>query len=342
MKHKNKTIVTRRAFLGTAAAAAAAFSVIPMGSGCTKEIPPSVTGVGTPNSKFGGVQIGAITYSWRSMPSSAEEVLQYCIQSGISSIELMGNVAETYAGLPAAPAQPARDAVLTPEEKAAYDAAAAAATEERRKWRTSVAMTKFEELRTMYNEAGVDIHIAKFSPANWTDEEIDYAFNAAKALGAKAVCNEVSEEACKRLAPFADKHGLYAVFHNHAQFATEGFTVDPFLALSPNVMLNFDAGHYAGSTGLNPVEFITKYHHRILSLHLKDKTGPKTDPPNTNQVWGQGETPLAEVLLLLKAHADEEGWPKYADIELEYEIKPWSDAVKEVRKCVNYARGILV
>src|SRR5437764_15213469 len=54
-----------------------------------------------PNSVFGGVQIGVITYSFRALPSSAEEVLKYCLDCGISSIELMSNVAEGYAGAPA-------------------------------------------------------------------------------------------------------------------------------------------------------------------------------------------------------------------------------------------------
>src|SRR5215471_2125164 len=54
-----------------------------------------------PNSVFGGVQIGTITYSFRALPSSAEQVLQYCLDCGISAIELMSNVAESYAGAPA-------------------------------------------------------------------------------------------------------------------------------------------------------------------------------------------------------------------------------------------------
>src|SRR5512140_3367159 len=54
-----------------------------------------------PNSNFNGVQIGTITYSFRSLPSSAEEVLKYCVDCGISGIELMSNVAESYAGSPA-------------------------------------------------------------------------------------------------------------------------------------------------------------------------------------------------------------------------------------------------
>ena len=53
-----------------------------------------------PNSVFGGVQIGTITYSFRSLPSSAEETLKYCVDCGISGIELMSNVAEGYAGAP--------------------------------------------------------------------------------------------------------------------------------------------------------------------------------------------------------------------------------------------------
>src|SRR5690349_14436927 len=36
-----------------------------------------------PNSVFGGVQIGTITYSFRALPSSAEQVLQYCLDCGI-------------------------------------------------------------------------------------------------------------------------------------------------------------------------------------------------------------------------------------------------------------------
>jgi sugar phosphate isomerase/epimerase len=73
-------------------------------------------------------------------------------------------------------------------------------------------------------------------------------------------------------------------------------------------------------------------------MHIKDKTGPKTDPPNTNQVWGQGQMPLADVLQLIQ----KEKWPIYCDIELEYDIKPWSNAVKEVTNCVHFARQILI
>ena len=58
---------------------------------------------GKPDSKFGGVQIGAITYSWRSMPGGLENVVKYCKEAGVSSIELMSGDLEDYLGAPKNP-----------------------------------------------------------------------------------------------------------------------------------------------------------------------------------------------------------------------------------------------
>src|SRR5262245_10142379 len=61
-----------------------------------------------PNSKFGGVQIGVITYSYRQMPDqSAEATLKYILDSGINAVELMDTPAELFAGRPAPPVNPA-------------------------------------------------------------------------------------------------------------------------------------------------------------------------------------------------------------------------------------------
>ena len=51
----------------------------------------------------------------------------------------------------------------------------------------------------------------------------------------KVCTDEIGEEAVKKLGPFAEKHGMYAIFHNHMQFATAGFSYDPFLAVSPQL-----------------------------------------------------------------------------------------------------------
>ncbi|MDR2969564.1 MAG: sugar phosphate isomerase/epimerase [Tannerellaceae bacterium] len=354
--------LSRRKFLGGSAAALAAASFIPATTSCRiAPFTPPFPGIDDFGSKFSGVQIGAITYSWRSMSAGLENIIKYCKETGINSIELMSTDLETFLGAPENPmrnmrrpqptppptaagqqsgtatpppaARPDRRQ-LSPEEQAAMDKYNADIKE----FRLGVSAEKVAAARKLFDDAGIEVHIVKFSPSKWSDEEIDYAFTTAKAMGAKAVCEEISESAVKKLAPFAEKHGMYAIFHNHMQYAEEGFSADPFLAVSPAVMLNFDSGHYFGSTGLNPCDFIRKYHDRIYSIHIKDKTAPVTEPGNTNQVWGQGETPLKELLLMMK----QEGWPIYLDIELEYEIAPWSDAVKEVKTCVQYSRNILI
>ena len=266
------------------------------------------------NSKFGGVQIGTITYSYRSMPDrTLEGVLNCIVQSGINSVELMGGAVEQYAGIP--------------EDKT-----------EVRQWRASVSMEKFKEIKKMFDDEGVNIHILKLGNPGWSDEEIDYAFEVCKILGAKGISMEISEEAAKRMAPFADKHQLYVIFHNHRQPADPDFSFDRVLELGQRLMLNFDAGHYYGATGLNPCDLIKRLNHRIFSIHLKDMTGPLDDPKDFNQPFGEGKTPVVEILQLIQ----KEKWHIYCDIELEYDIPEGSDAVKEVIKCADFCRKALV
>ena len=279
-----------------------------------------------PNSKFGGVQIGVISYSYRNMPDQTlEGILNYTVQSGINSVELMGGAVEQYAGIPRKKEEEARPwkAVESPEA---------------RQWRTTVSMDKFKEVKKMFDKRGVKIHILKLGEPTWSDAEIDYAFRVCKTLGAKGISMEISEEAAKRMAPFADKHKLYVIFHNHGQPGKPDFSFDKPLSYGPRLMLNFDAGHYFGATGLNPCDLIKRLHNRIFSVHIKDKTGPNATPKDTNMPFGQGQTPVVEMLQLIQ----KEKWPIFCDIELEYEVPQNSDAVKEVIKCVSYCRNALV
>lgn len=269
-----------------------------------------------PDSKFGGVQIGTITYSFRSMPDqSVPAILDYVVRSGLSSVELMGGPVEEFAGIP-----------QSKDPKVISD------------WRTSVSMDKFAEIRRMFKDKGVRINILKLGDSKWSDAEIDYAFNVCKTLGAKGITMEISEEAAKRMAPFAEKHKLFVIFHNHGQPGNPDFSFDKVLAYGPMLMLNLDAGHYFGATGNDPCVLIERLHDRIASIHIKDKTGPKASDPNKNQEFGKGETPVNEILQLIQKNK----WPITCDIELEYTIPEGSDAVKEVTRCVEYCRTALV
>ncbi len=326
---KNSTF-SRRRFLGTAAAAAA-FSAVPFNYSFARGIANK-----KPNSKVNGVQLGITTYSYRQISHSLEEVLEYVLKAGVNALE-MRLVLEEGLGIPSGPPRPPRGTQLSDKEKAEQVEAANVLREEQRQWRLSLPMSKYADVRKMYNNAGVDMHIAKFAPSKWTDEEIDYAYKASNVLGAYGITDEASVEACKRLGKFAEKHNSLAIYHTHGQFNEPGFDIDTMLGYSKANRLNLDVGHYYGSTGQHPNEIIEKYHDLIPMIHMKDKTGPNDANPNTSVPFGEGGTPIADVLLLLK----KEKWPIDVFVELEYKIPEDSDPVKEVVKCIDYMRNIL-
>jgi hypothetical protein len=322
------SLISRRRFLGTTAAAAAAFAIIPVEA---LSIPKKIK---KPNSKVGGVQLGCTTYSYRNMPHKVDDIIPYLLLAGINQIELR-SVAEEDLGLPSLPPRPRQDA--SENERADYAKAAQELREKQRQWRLSLPMSRYAEMRKKFNDAGIKVNIAKLTPSSWSDEEIDYAYNAAITLGAIGITDEYSDMAIKRLGLFAEKHHSLAMYHTHQQPAEPGFSFDTMFTYSPANYLNLDAGHYFGATGLHPNDVITKYHDKMRSIHIKDKTGPKSSPAGANMPFGKGETPIADILLLLK----KEKWPINVDVELEYQIPEGSDAAKEVAKSIEYMRNIL-
>jgi hypothetical protein len=320
--------ISRRRFLGTTAAAAAA-AAIPFNTFAIR------SDMKKPNSRVGGVQLGLTTYCYRSIPHSLDETLSYLLENNVSSIE-MRSVLEEGLGIPQSRmGRPGQQ--VSEQEKAQRAKEAQNLREEQKKWRLSLPMSKYADIRKQYNKAGVNIHIAKFVPSSWSDEEINYAYSAAKALGAYGITDEFTDQASQRLGKFAEQHKSLAIYHTHGQFGMPGFDIDKYLGYSPANRLNLDIGHYYGSTGKHPNEVIEKYHNLIPSIHVKDKTGPNHAQPNANRPFGQGETPVADVLLLIK----KEKWPINVDLELEYAIPEGSDPVKEVTKCMEYMRNIL-
>ena len=65
-------------------------------------VPVSMAFGATINSKFGGVQIGAITYSFNSIASDPEAIIKAYVEIGLGEAELMSNHCEALAGAPSA------------------------------------------------------------------------------------------------------------------------------------------------------------------------------------------------------------------------------------------------
>ncbi|MBM3879528.1 MAG: sugar phosphate isomerase/epimerase [Verrucomicrobia bacterium] len=311
-------LTTRRGFLGRTAALAAGL-VVPASMRGAEAPGAAAAERAKPNSVFHGVRIGCITYSYHDGIRTAEDTLRAPIQNGLSEVELMGGPIEAYAGLRAGGGRGSRG---EPAEQAATPTDA----------QREAQLAKCRDLRKLYNEAGVNIHIHKIG-FGASDEEIDFNFQVAKALGCEGITTERSEALAKRLAPFADKHKVWVGFHNHTNNYPVMDGTDPILAYGRYIGFNFDVGHYfAGTKGLSPIPVIEKYHDRIVSLHLKDRTADGGNLP-----WGQGQTPLKDILQLMK----KEKWTFPADIELEYRIPAGSSSLAEVAKCVQYCREAL-
>jgi sugar phosphate isomerase/epimerase len=311
-RNSHHTVLTRRSILG-AAAGLATHAMLPrtnFGVDATK-----------PNSVFSGVRVGCITYSYRGGPDTAAYTLECLLKDGLSETELMDGPIRSYAGLPARAGKGRKGDDSPPPP---IDA-------DRPKVREAQ-LIKCEELRKMYNEAGVNIHIHKV-PFGQTDDDIHFNFHIAKALGCKAITTERNDQLAKRLAPFAEKHKIWVAFHNHTNNVPTIESIDPLMQIGDYIGFNFDIGHYvAGTKGKSPIPVIEKYHDKIISLHLKDRNADGANLP-----WGEGQTPIKEVLQLLKR----EKWPIYADIELEYKVPQDSSSVAEVAKCVQFCKAAL-
>ncbi len=259
------------------------------------------------DSKVKGVQLGAQSYSFRDRPM--DKAIAAFKEVGLGECELwQGHVEPQGAG--------------------------AAAREELRKWRLTTPLDHFTKVRKQWNDAGIELYSYNLSfNTSFTDEEIERGFLMAKAMGVKVITASSTLNAAKKVAPFADKHKVQVAMHGHdnltdpQQFAKpESFAAA--IAMSKYFMINLDIGHFV-SAGYDPIDYLKQHHDRIVDLHIKDRTKAHANLP-----FGQGETPIKEVLQLLAKNK----WKIPANIEYEYK---GADAVVEVKKCFQFMKDAL-
>lgn len=315
------------------------------------------------DSKFGGVQIGAITYSFNRIASpDPEAIIRAYVEIGLGEAELMSNHCEALAGAPAmpmfgrggvgrAPGAPAAAgqaaqpggmrkgggrAPLTPEQQAERQAA----MEKLAQWRASTHAGTWKTVTKKFNDAGIDVALLCYNMQDsMQDEDIEYGFAMAKALGAKAITTSTTLTMAKRIAPVADKHKMLVGYHGHDATNDPNQTAtlesyDTLMSYGKYNGINLDIGHFTAA-GYDAVAFIKQHHEKITNLHLKDRK--KDHGPNV-AVWGTGDTPMKEVLQLLKT----EKYPIPGNLELEYPIPQGSDIVAEAKKCLAYVKSCLV
>ena len=180
------------------------------------------------NSKFNGVQIGAITYSFNRIASpDPEAIIKAYVEIGLGEAELMSNHCEALAGAPPMPMfrrlpgpvlttgtnkAPFRRPQLTPEQEAERKAA----MEKLASWRASTTPATWKGVANKFSDAGIDLALLCYNMQDsMKDDDIEYGFQMAKALGVRGITTSTTLTMAKRIAPIADRHKLLVGYHGH-------------------------------------------------------------------------------------------------------------------------------
>ena len=292
------------------------------------EIKPNATATRVLNpSVINGVQFGIQPFCYHDMvmsPGNRPELIRKIIANGFSMVELHATWCE-----------PGLDELGGSREKARMKL---------REWRLSTADDHYAAIRKEFDEAGISIftyyvdmdgHVENAFIAH-SDEEVDATFKAAKILGAGGCVGSQGLKSSKRLAPFAEKHGMFMSLHNHAnlsdpdQISSEETFIKGF-SFSPNIMATFDTRHYAAANG-DCLAFIEKHHERIRNIHLGDRKKNQ----GRSAPFGQGDVPIVEVLRMIRDNS----WPIV--VMLEFEHGTLHKSVKEVQLMFDYCKRALV
>ena len=272
--------------------------------------PEGLLGGSRPNSNFHGVQIGIQSYSFRDRP--LDEALDAIVACGINSCEL--------ASMHVEPRTAARDAK---------------ARKELRQWRLTVSLDEFRKIREKFQTAGVALSAYNLSfRDDFSDEEIERGFQMAQALWVRAMTASANVGTAPRIDRYARQYKIRVGMHNHSQLCPNEFaTPEDFAAAmrgaSRYIAINLDIGHFTAA-GFDPVSFLEQHHSEIVTLHLKDRKKNQ----GANVAWGKGDTPIGQILQLLKKHR----YPIPANIEYEY---PGGDTIEEMKKCLAYCQQAL-
>jgi len=227
-------------------------------------------------------------------------------------------------------------APLTPEQQAERQAAIEALA----KWRASTNAATWKTVAKKFNDAGVDVALLCYNMQDsMKEEDIEYGFGMAKGLGVKGITTSTTLTMAKRIAPLADQHKLLVGYHGHdaTNDPNQTATLESYatlMAYGKYNGVNLDIGHFTAA-GYDAVAFIKEHHDRITNLHVKDRK--KDHGPNV-AVWGTGDTPIKEVMQLLK----KEKYHFPANLELEYPVPADSNIVAEAKKCLAYVKSCLV
>jgi sugar phosphate isomerase/epimerase len=208
---------------------------------------------------------------------------------------------------------------------------------EQRKWRLRTPVGYFQAIGRRFEKAGIAIAAFNYSPdASFTDEEIDAGFVMAKALGAGMITASTPLDVAARIAPFADRHRTIVALHGDSRLDDPNAIGSPerfaaALRLSRYFKISLDLGNFTAAN-FDPLEYLREHHRDVANLRLKDRRRNQGE----DQPWGRGDTPIRDVLRLVK----NEMWRIRGYVDYEYAGE--MNSIDEVKKCLAYATAAAV
>jgi sugar phosphate isomerase/epimerase len=208
------------------------------------------------------------------------------------------------------------------------------AREELRRWRETVPLDTFHQVRERLSRASIKLSAYNISITDtFSGLELERAFEMTAALGAPLITSSSNLATVARIIPVAERRKVVVAMHNHSRIAPNEFataqSLTEAMAKSRFIWTNFDIGHFTAANE-DAVAFLKQHHYRIATLHLKDRK--RDQGPNLE--FGAGDTPIIPVLKMVRDNR----WPIPLNIEYEYE---GSDSIDEVRKCLDYCKRAL-
>jgi sugar phosphate isomerase/epimerase len=268
-----------------------------------------------------GIPFGVEGFSFHDLPRGVPEYLipkliEYTKACGLTEIEPMADQIEPFGDNPTMKNFRSRDEV--------------------RQWRLRTPLSYYEGIRRQFESNGVYVYYYDITPnESFTDAEIDRVFEAAKALGAKGIGTSSKLNQARRLVPFAQRHKLAVIFHNHDGICDPNELATPqslerVLDMSELFSINLDLGHYASGNN-DTVEWVAKHPSRTAFLHIRDRKRNH----GRYVPCGQGDAKISEVLRLIRDN-------KYPiRCYIEYEYGAYRTPIEEVRNSLQYCKDAL-
>jgi sugar phosphate isomerase/epimerase len=198
----------------------------------------------------------------------------------------------------------------------------------------ATSLEQYKAIRRKFDGAGIEIYgLSGFHGSN--EEELNRTFAVAEVLGARFITLTVTLPAARLIAPLVEKSSFHlGIQGNPNMNPTNPDTIarpeqyEQAVAFSRKFGMSFDIGDATGS-GYDTLQFVKDHLDDFSLIYLKDRRKDRTSVP-----WGEGDTPVAEVLRLIR---DRQA-PIRCYIDCDYQT---TDRPADVKRSFEYAKRAL-